>query len=242
MMSSRYELMTLVIGGIVLCSSWKGSGWAADVIPTTIPADSRPTTQPPVSLQTKIVRTVELAQQAIRSRRPASTPAKNTLRQEEQKAPPDPVAALASELIGKSGLVAFRISDVMSNDGRHFPLGAPPAAMEMRDTLPYLIVAEVDNPTAIQLTPSERRQIQQANQKGLKRLSDYLHKMVDERRPLHRLFIGTDDPAVRDWGKGERRSIRGTVIAVRLDRVVGGYIRANVVVRHDHAPTTAPAQ
>lgn len=213
------------------------------------PAVARPATTGPAStraataaLRAEVIRAVEMAQRVIRQPKPATVappPPRNSLQREQQRQqpPPDPLVPIARGLVGKSGLIGFEVQDVVANDGRHYPFGAPPVVRELDRRLPYLVIAIVDNPTPVQLTPAERKEIQQANQGGRPKYADYVMTMAERRRPSHRLFVATDDPAAEGWGKGDARSLRGTIVAVSLDREIGGYVRANVVMTTERAAT-----
>jgi hypothetical protein len=106
----------------------------------------------------------------------------------------------------------------------------------MRGRVPYVVIGEVEDPTAVQCSAKERREMQQAKQKGDRQYADYLRGQIEGRRPTHRVFIVTDDPAVKDWGKGERRSVRAEIIGATLEGEPWGiYVRASIAVRMEGA-------
>src|SRR3954451_17541760 len=91
-------------------------------MPATAPTP-RPTTQPANSLFTDIQKAVELAQQSLRARKPPAKPPRNTLDRESTSRPTtDPYSPIAQRLIGKTGVIAFRVRDVAPNDFNHFIL------------------------------------------------------------------------------------------------------------------------
>jgi hypothetical protein len=109
---------------------------------------------------------VEVAQQKVRAPEPAVRPARHSLEAQPDSPPLDFLSPIAQELVGKTGLIAFRVVDVARNDQLKIFQGAPRVVTERRAEFPYLVVAECDNPTATYLSAAQRREMQQNTQAG----------------------------------------------------------------------------
>jgi hypothetical protein len=219
----------------------------ADSAPRPDTAATRPAAAPPtVSLNADIQKAVERAQQAVRAPQPPpAPPARNTLESQErsrQTAPVDPLPEIAQDLVGGSGLVAFRVADVIHND--RYRSGAPiaPQAVwaQARD-MKYVVIAECENPTTTYFSPEARRTLEQYRELHSETGMPQTRAFAEQSKPTHLLWITTDDAAMKKWARGERRSTRATVVWAALRPGPGAYVKAELVLRTTAPATTRPA-
>jgi hypothetical protein len=188
----------------------------------------------------EVYRAVELAQKRIRSPKPVTRPAKNSAQRETPPDPENRFEDLEKQLMPKIGSIALRVVDVF--DARSLFLALPLDVQLARDTARFLVKAECENPTAPYVSPEDRRRFQQRPHPDASKAAATLRETVDGQKPVHELWILSEDPAVRDWAKGSRHVIRPTVLSARLRVVPNDYVKAVLVVRlEEPQPTTAPA-
>jgi hypothetical protein len=213
--------------------------------PATARADTGPATQPDESLMRELVRAVEMAQQKIRSTPPpAPPPPKNTLQQSRATAAPDVLKPVADSLVGKSGSIAVQVVDVYDNM-RNLVFGAPPEVMRTYQRVPYLVVAECENPTATYLSDAQQRAVREARDRGDATSGARVRERAAAGKPAHRVWIPPDDKAVQEWARGTRKYLHGEIVGASLGRTpLHDYVKVDIVLKLMPAPdaTTEPAR
>ena len=201
---------------------------------------SAPSTREKVPLALEIHEAVESAQQWLRA--PVGIPVKLTRGVPEvvTTKPADPMPRLASGLVGLSGPIAFHVYQVTSNEGLTIFLGAPPSMYALRGKSTYLVIGELENPTPL-YTNTTQPIPRQSIRKRPTTIPATAQAPTAEPKPIHALWILSDDPAVARWPQGGRFMIHSKVLDAVLTPVGTNYVKATIVLQMEQPPATQPA-